>query len=104
MSNYSPAQVAALEAQQTWTYAECVAFANTHGLKVRSVIAKVISLQLAYIPKPKTTKAGEPVVAKAAIVAEIAEAVEVPATSLAGLEKATKAALFALLEAVEAVS
>ncbi len=100
MSNYTNAQVAALQAQREWTYAECAAFANENGLKVRSVIAKVISLQLAYVPKPKTTKAGEPVVAKAAIVAEIADAVEAPAASLAGLEKATKAALFALLEAV----
>ncbi len=100
MSNYSPAQVAALEAQPEWTYADCVAFANENGLKVRSVIAKVISLQLAYVPKPKTTKSGDPVVAKATVVAEIAKAVEVPATSLAGLEKATKASLFALLQAV----
>ena len=100
MSNYTDAMVARLNSQPEWTYADCVAFADENGLKVRSVIAKVISLQLAYVPKPKTTKSGEPVVAKAAVVAEIAEAVDVPATSLAGLEKATKASLFALLQAV----
>ena len=71
MSNYTEAMVERLESQREWTYAEAVEFAQEHGLKVRSVIAKIISLQLAYVPKPKVTKTGEPVVRKESFVTSI---------------------------------
>ena len=71
MSNYTEAMVERLESQPEWTYAQAVEFADEHGLKVRSVIAKIISLQLGYVPKPKVTKTGEPVVRKESYVESI---------------------------------
>lgn len=64
--------------------------ANEFGKKPRSVIAKINRMGLAYERKAPVTKTGEPVESKADIVAEIAELVN---ANVEGLEKASKAAL-----------
>lgn len=99
-SLYTSELVAALQAQETWTYAQVVEFASAHNLKIRSVIAKLKSMELVYIPKPVVTKTGEPVTRKSEIIADIESAVKVDADALSGLTKSTKAALQALLAAV----
>lgn len=100
MSNYTVELVKELEAQESWTYAQTAEFAEKHGLKHRSVIAKVKSLGLAYEPKPaRVTKRNEPVVKKAQFVASIQEALGVAVPSMA---KMTKADLEALTKAVGA--
>lgn len=101
--NYPESVVSALKAQNVWTYAQAVDFAKEHGLKVRSVTAKIGSLGLQYIPKPKQTKAGAPVVAKATVVSGIESAMGVEASTFSGLEKATKQALFAVFSAARAM-
>lgn len=102
MSIYTPDLVSALQdlALETGeiTYAQAVAFADKHGLKPRSVIAKIKSMELIYVPKPvNVTKRGEPVVRKSELVASIEAAVGVAVPSLV---KASKADLEALMQAV----
>jgi hypothetical protein len=102
MSNYTPALEAGLKALSVEgnpiTFASASEFAEAHGLKVRSVVAKIKSMKLPYEPKPtKVTKTGAPVVAKATIVATIEAALGIQAPSL---EKATKADLDALVSAI----
>ena len=103
MSNYTPELVAKLhnvanENEGVVTYAMATDFAETHGLTLRSVIAKVISEGIEYERKPeRVTKAGEPVVRKAEIVSaiEVALGVTVPT-----LSKASKTDLIRLAEAL----
>jgi len=100
MSNYSAELTAAMVAKGSFTYAEALAFADEHGLKPRSVIAKIKSLQLPYEPKPaRVTKRGEPVVLKAQYIVAIQEAVHAVIPSLA---KMTKTDLATLCDAVGA--
>lgn len=63
------------------------------GKSSRSVIAKVIRMQLPYERKVAVSKTGEPVTKKETLVAEIGAVVS---GNLDGLEKAPKAALIAL--------
>ena len=101
MSNYTDSMVAELNAQDTWTYADCAAFAARFPeLSTRSVISKVKSLDLTYVPKPAETKSAEPQVRKADIVAAIAEAIGVNVEAVEGLAKADKRALAELFKAV----
>jgi len=97
MSAYTDSMVAQLEAQDEWTFAEAVAFAEANSLKPRSVIAKIKSLGLAYVPKPVVTKTGGEVIRKSEIVSRIEASLGVAVPSLA---KATKADLEALAKAV----
>ncbi len=100
MTQYTKEIVAQMEAKGSFTYAEALAFAAEHGLKPRSVIAKVKSMKLPYEPKPaRVTKRGEPVVLKASFVASIEKAVGVALPSLA---KASKEDLAKLAEALSA--
>lgn len=100
MSKYTENLVTTLQAQDVWTYAEAVAFAEEHNLKPRSVIAKINSLGLQYVPKPKrVNKRQEPVVKKEAMVNAIQAALGVTVPSLM---KATKADLERLVPAVGA--
>ena len=101
-SAYTETLVKELQKFETLTYAEAVEFAATHGLKVRSVIAKAKSLEIVYVPKPVVTKTGEPVIRKDTIIRAIESAVSVEVSALDGLQKATKSALVALLKAVAA--
>jgi len=101
---YTETLVAALQAQQVWTYAEATAFAEENGLKSRSVIAKLKSMGLDYIPKPVVAKTGEPVERKGEVIAEIETALNVETGAFSGLSKSTKAALNALRSAIQASS
>ncbi len=104
-ATYTPAleaEIKALAVEGPITYAEAVAFAEAHGLKPRSVIAKIKSMKLAYEPKPvRVTKAGAPVVRKDEIVKAIEAAVGV---SVPTLSKASKEDLEKLWGALVAVS
>ena len=101
-SAYTEKMVAELNARPVWHYAEAVAYAEANALKPRSVIAKVKSLGLSYVPKPVVTKAGEPIERKAEIVAEIAAALNVNAESIKSMAKMAKNELNALRKAVVA--
>ncbi|MGB0593147.1 MAG: hypothetical protein ACPGIF_02715 [Flavobacteriales bacterium] len=61
------------------------ALAEEFGKTTRSIIAK-LSREGVYVAQPRTTKSGEPVVAKAELVAQIAEhfGIEVPTLVKAG--------------------
>ena len=98
MSNYTDEMVRDMVAHGEWSYAECCKFADEHGLKPRSVIAKVKSLQLAYTPKPaRVRKSGEPVTPKATFAATIEQAVGL---TLPSLSKMVRSDLVALSEAL----
>ncbi len=73
-------------------------YASANGLKLRSVVAKIISLGLKYVPKAKVTKAGAPVVKKEVFVSRVEKALE---SSFPSLIKATKADLENLANVVE---
>lgn len=82
------------------SYQMAADFADANGLKLRSVIAKVISEKIEYERKPeRVTKRGEPVVRKAEIVSAIEAALEVAVPSLT---KVSKTDLQTLAEAVNA--
>ena len=87
---YTESQVAALMAQDVWTYAEAIQFAEANGLKPRSVISKIKHLGLTYITKPVVTKTGDVPVRKAELVNQIETAMGI---TVASLVKATKADL-----------
>lgn len=102
MSNYTTELTAALESRPRWTYAEAVAFAEEHGLKNRSVIAKIKSLGLDYEPKPaRVNKRNEPVVKKAQMVAAIETALGVTVGSLVKVGKADLETLVAAIPGAE---
>ncbi len=84
-----------MQAIGEFNYESASAYAELNGLKLRSVIAKVKSLQLPYTAKERVTKTGEVVVRKAELVAvvEAATGLKVPS-----LVKASKVDLVALSE------
>ena len=88
-SAYTPELVAKLAALPVpVSFDDATEFAEEHGLKPRSVIAKLKSMKIDYAPKPvKVTKRGEPVVAKAEFVAAIEKAI---GAALPSLVKASK--------------
>lgn len=95
--NYTPEMVAILEAEaQPITYARAVELADEFGKSLQSVIAKVLSLEIAYEGKPKAPKRPRGKT-KAELVEEIAATLQVEAKTLRGLDKATNTALDALL-------
>lgn len=69
------------------------------GKSTRSIVAKLSSLKVYQTPA-KTTKAGKAIVRKSAIVADIASTLDIEASAIESLEKATKADLETLLKAV----
>lgn len=100
MSAYTDKMVAQLMAASSWNYYDCEAFADEYKLSTRSVISKVKSLGLLYVPKPKpVAKGGQ--VRKTDVVEGIATAVGVTFESVEGLAKADKRSLTALLQAVQ---
>lgn len=99
VSKYSPEQEARIRAEAPLNQAKAAALAVEFGPKfsARSVIAKAVRMEVGYERKAPVTKSGLPVEHKEAIVAQIAQVVE---GNLDGLDKAPKAALQALRNAL----
>ena len=97
--NYTVVQEAELTSGAPWNYESAKAWGEANGKSGRSVVAKVLSLNLEYIRKPAPVKRPKDVT-KAELVAEIATKLEV--ADLSGLEKATVKALIDLLGAIPA--
>ena len=94
--NYSEAQEARIRqaADEGELNAEVAAvLADEFGKTARSVIAKIVRMNLPYATKQRTTKTGEPIVSKTKLVEQISAVV---GANLEGLEKAPKPALQAL--------
>lgn len=94
-SKYTPAMEQAIRDAAPLNQAKATALAAEFGEKftARSVTAKAVRMGVPYERKQPTTKTGEPVERKEAIVAELAELV---GRNLDGLEKAPKPALQAI--------
>ena len=92
---YTPELVAELRSVGAFTYASAVAFAAVHGLKPKSVIAKIHSEGLAYEakPKPVAKKVENELPKKADVLAEIFGKIGI---ELASMERMTVAELMAL--------
>ena len=65
------------------------ALAREFGKTTRSIIAK-LSREGVYVAQPRTTKSGEPIIAKSELVSEVATILGVEVDDIASLEKATK--------------
>jgi hypothetical protein len=92
VANYTEEQEARLKGASPVSFADAQAFADEFGKSVKSIIAKVLSLDLEYIPKAKPAKRVGGVT-KAQLVEAIAAEV---GADLSGLEKAPARALNAL--------
>lgn len=107
VTNYTEAQEALIASMAPMDYTKAQELASDERMndadgnarKARSIVAKAISMGVEYNRKVATTKSGEPVVRKAELVEQIARTVE---GNLDGLEKAPKAALVALRDALAA--
>ena len=98
--NYTAEQTAALiSAYQSGDTVEIIA--TTVGRNVRSIVAK-LSREGVYKAKEYKTKSGGSVIAKEAYVTLIADALDVSAEALSGLEKANKATLELILKGLTA--
>ena len=93
---YTKAQEAALTKAAPVSFEDAARLAAEFGVSQRSVIAKVKSLDLEYIPKQVAPKRPRGVT-KAQLVAAIEESRGLPEGSLDGLEKAPAQALNILL-------
>ena len=94
--NYTAEQEAAIRARSEngpLNAAVAAELATEMGKTPRSIIAKIVRMGLPYATKQPTTKTGEPVTKKDALVTEIEQIV---GANLDGLEKAPKPALYAL--------
>lgn len=100
MSAYTSKMVTALQSKEQWTFEDASAFADEHSLSARSVVSKIKSLGLGYVPKAKAVSTAGPRVRKADVVASIADQIGVDVDSIAGLDKADMRSLAALLGAV----
>ena len=99
MSAYTDGMVNQMTAQGSYTYEQAVAFAQENDLSTRSVISKIKSLGLEYTPKAKApAKAGNET-RKSDIVSDFASEIGADPDALAGLAKADKRALTALVSA-----
>lgn len=96
--NYTNDMVTELTEMAPVTYAEAVEFGEKHGKSTRSVIAKVLSLNLDYIAKVVPTKKPHKVT-KAELVAEISVRLGLEAP-IDGLDKATARSLDKLVHAL----
>jgi hypothetical protein len=97
-ANYSEEMVQAMVAdyQDNPTKETVEKLSAEFGKTTRSIVAKLVR-EGVYVAAPRVTKTGAPVVRKADIVSQIQDAV---GTELPSLEKASKADLQALLDAV----
>lgn len=100
-SKYTAAMEQAIRDEPVLNQAVANRLATEFGVEFtgRMVIAKINSMKLPYERKAATTKTGAPVERKEALVAEIAQFVE---GNLDGLDKAPKAALQAVRDALAA--
>ena len=97
-ANYTEAQEALLNAEpQPITYARAGELAEEMGKKIRSVIAKIQSMELAYERKPVEPKRPKGKT-KAELVAEIEAYMGAEEGTFSGLDKATGQALGKFLE------
>ena len=93
--------VAELRSFDLVTYEDAVAFADRFPeVSTRSVISKVKSLDIPYVPKAKPEPKATVQIRKIDIVDAIAAAVGVNVEAVEGLAKADKASLEALAKAV----
>lgn len=103
--NYTDAQASELEAAyveaETESERESVVaeFAEKFGKNTRSIRAKLSNLGV-YVKKEPTTKTGEPVERKSAIVESIARLLGCNSETVESLEKATKVALLKVRDAL----
>jgi hypothetical protein len=90
--NYSQEQENFLKSHDSLSYDDCVTIAESFGKSVQSVVSKVLSMEIPYVPKekPKKRVSGK---TKAEIVGEIEKKLELEYCKLSGLEKATAQAL-----------
>tara|TARA_Y100000361_G_scaffold33081_1_gene27699 strand:- start:459 stop:773 length:315 start_codon:yes stop_codon:yes gene_type:complete len=95
--NYSVDAVALITRSAPLNQAKAADIAAQLGKSTRSVIAKAISLGVAYDVKKPTRKDGSPISRKADTVGAIAKALDMDASDLDGLAKAPAKALDNLL-------
>jgi hypothetical protein len=100
MTAYTDKMVLDMTSTGSFTYETATAFADLHGLSVRSVISKVKNLGLPYTPKESVKSTSGPRITKADIVRLIADASGADPEALAGLDKADVGSLRALLAAL----
>lgn len=100
--NYSPEMTAELVGayKAEPTEATVKAFAEKFGKSTKSIVAK-LSREKVYVAKEYKTKTGEKPVAKAELVAEIANLVGATDEAFDSLEKANKAVLEAIVKALK---
>ena len=99
-SKFSDDVLKALSDAQPLNAEKCREIGVRFGYKERSMIACAKRQGLTYERKVRTNKQGEKPVSKADLVASIADALEIPAVRLDGLDKANKTALEALVASI----
>jgi hypothetical protein len=98
--NYTPEMEQAIREESPLNIVKARKLAVELGKKPRSVIAKAISMGLAYESAKPARKNGTPVSRKADTVAAIEKALSSGPGALVGLEKATASALDTLLSEI----
>lgn len=91
--NFTEAQEQRIRDTAPHNLASATELAEEFGKSPRSIVAKIVRMEVAYERKQPTTKTGEPIVSKAKLVEQIAGVVS---GNLEGLEKAPKPALQAI--------
>ena len=91
--NFSAAQEDRIRETAPHNLASATELATEFGKTPRSVVAKIVRMEVGYQSKQPVSKTGEPVMSKTALVEQIGAIVS---GNLDGLEKAPKAALKAL--------
>ena len=99
MSTYTEKQCAALTNAAPVSFEDAQAFANEFGVSTQSVIGKVKSLGLDYIPKAPTPKRAKGAT-KSMLVGEIAGKLDADLEKLDGLGNAKASALVYLLDVI----
>lgn len=96
-ANYTASDVAVLSGYESVTYADSLELAEKLGKSPASIRAKVLSLEIPYVPKPKPVKRekGRTKAETAALIRESLDGAAIP-----GLEKAQASTLNALLAAL----
>jgi len=97
---FNPKLLAAMWDRAPLDLAKATALADEYDSKAKAVIAKAIREKIPYVKQVRVRKDGKPVASKEATVAGIEESLGVVEGALAGLEKASKVSLEALLAAL----
>ena len=101
MSAYTEKMVEQLRNKaEGWNYETATSFAQSNGLSVRSVISKIKSEKLEYIPKAKAISTGGDKVTKADIVAALAKSLGIHVDTIDGLAKADARSLNYLIKSI----